>query len=88
MPGEMWTAVFRCLHYALLEIAAEDAGLMVLHLAILDRRGAQELIHLDGIDSSSSLFIQCRHGAYPVMNVIVCRFASFACLHMDERHSM
>lgn len=84
----MWTADMGCLHYALFEISAEDAGLVVLNLAVLNRRAAQELIQLNGIDSSSALFIQRRHGAYPVMNVIVCRFASFACLHMDERLSI
>lgn len=76
---------FRGLHDALFEVSTEHAGLVLLDLAVLHRCGAQELVQLDGVHGCGALLIRRRHGADPVMNVIRCGFARFACLQAEGR---
>ena len=57
-------------HDPVLEVAPEGVGLVVLDLAVLDGRGAQEVVQLDGVDDGGSLLILGRGGTDPEVDVI------------------
>lgn len=73
--GQLWQHFHS--HYSLFEVSSKGVRLVVLNLTVLDRSGAQELIELDGVNGSCTLFILSGLWADPVVDIIA---HSAACL--------
>ena len=70
-------------HYSLFKVAPEGVTFMVLNLPVLDWRGSQKLIQLDGVNSRCALFVLSGLRADPVVDVIAQRAAHL--LSLEEK---